>query len=41
MTDFCLQLNSFQTDNTEVTIEQILQIPDDADFRYIVCVDMD
>ena len=41
MKDFCLPPDSFQADNTEVTIEQILQIPDDADFRYIVCVDMD
>ena len=40
MKDFCLPLNSFQTD-TEVTIEQILQTPDDAEFGYIVCVDLD
>ena len=26
---------------TEVTIEQILQTPDDADFGYVVCVDLD
>ena len=40
MKDFCLPLNSFQTD-TKVTIEQILQTPDDAEFEYIVCVDLD
>ena len=40
MKDFCLPLNSFQTD-TEVTIEQILQTPDEAEFGYIVCVDLD
>ena len=35
MKDFCLPINSFQTD-TEVTIEQILQISTDAEFGYIV-----
>ena len=39
MKDFCLPLNSFQTD-TEVTIEQILQISTDAEFGYIVYVDL-
>ncbi|XP_075244999.1 uncharacterized protein LOC142339108 [Convolutriloba macropyga] len=40
MKDFRLPLSSFQTD-TEVTIEQVLQTPDDAEFGYIVCVDVD
>ena len=36
MKDLCLPLNSFQTD-TEVTIKQILQTPDNAEFGYMVC----
>ena len=38
--DFCLPFNSFQTD-TVVTIEQILQAPDDTVIGKIVCVDLD
>ena len=40
MNDFCLPINFFQMD-TGVTIEQILQTPDDAKFGYIICVNLD